>query len=261
MGSSDGDGDGDEDERPQREVTLDPYCIDRTEVTAGAYQSCVDKGKCRTLPTKVNFSVTSKSDIDLWSNYCVGQKPDLKDHPVNCVNWEMASQYCKFRGSRLPTEAEWEYAARGPQAYTYPWGHADPNPTLLNGAGKETLEMLQNDGLLGKNKNDTMYNEYDGFPATAPVGHFPKGKSPFGVMDMAGNVWEWTADWYDSSYPDHPEENPRGPQRERGNRVFRGGGWNHTFIEWVRGANRGNAIPEHVDHDVGFRCASSPSSQ
>jgi len=132
----------------------------------------------------------------------------------------MADNFCKKNKLRLPTEAEWEYAARGSSQRKYPWGDDAPAAKYLNACGKECAKWGEANGETKK----TMYDEEDPFPATAPVGKFPAGASAHGVMDLAGNVWEWTADWY-APYTAEAAKDPKGPEAggETPKRVLRGG--------------------------------------
>lgn len=159
----------------------------------------------------------------------------LEDHPVTNVAWADAAAYCDWRGARLPSEAEWEYAARGPEEFLYPWGN-------MAGAA--------------------LANVNDAFDGTTSVGSFTSAASPFGVEDMAGNVWEWTADWYQADYyAVAPRENPTGP--DSGTlRVARGGGFRITDIvglDEARATHRRPLDPNVAADDVGFRCALSLS--
>src|SRR5262249_12710325 len=138
------------------------------------------------------------------SPYC--NRADRGDHPVNCVDWNQAATYCRSSGRRLPTEAEWEYAARGSDGRLYPWGNEPPDARRLNACGRECVAFGKR---LGREFR-AMYDGDDGWETTSPVGSFPAGASPFGALDMAGNVWEWTADW-GGSYAGVPVSNPRGP--------------------------------------------------
>ena len=163
------------------------------------------------------------------------------DHPVMQVSWDDAGAYCAWAGGRLPTEAEWEYAARGPDAHTFPWGDGF-DATRLNYCDRNCfLEWADGQG-------------DDGFVLTAPVSSFPDGASWMGAVDMAGNVWEWTADWYDPEYYDiAPSSDPRGPGSGV-QRVVRGGGWDDTF-DFARSANRHVYAPDRPQNYLGFRCA------
>lgn len=204
-----------DDGRPVHEVTLDAYYIDRYEVTNARYAACEAGGACD--PPAEKRSSTRESYYD---------NPDYDDYPVTHVNWKQASSYCEWRGDRLPTEAEWEKAARGTDGRKYPWGNADPDETLLN------------------------YNLYAG--DTTAVGRYsPQGDSPYGAADMAGNVSEWVADWYDSDYyATAPSHNPEGPDGGT-QKVLRGGGWSNIG---ARSVYRNLREPVIQDNNIGFRC-------
>jgi formylglycine-generating enzyme required for sulfatase activity len=225
MGSTDADSNAASDEKPQRKVYLDAFLIDRTEVTNAMYARCVQASACRP-PNDVKSSKRS-------SYYGNAQ---YANYPVVYVSWNDAQAYCKWAGSRLPTEAEWEKAARGPSTGSgggriYPWGNEPPDAQRSNFAGKAG--------------------------DTTPVGAYPVGASPYGALDMAGNVWEWVADWYDEKYyASMPARNPQGPGSGQ-NRVRRGGSWYYPQ-SYVRAANRTSNGPGLVDDGVGFRCARSP---
>lgn len=222
------DGPGDADESPMHEVTLSAYCMDRTEVTVKAYTDCVAAQRCPPTPF-MEYSIThTPGDVKRNSQFC--NRADRPDHPINCIDWNQAVAYCQWAGGRLPTEAEWEYAARGPERREYPWGDDPPSSKYLN-----------------------MYGTIDRYTTTAPVGSFPDGASPFGVLDMAGNVWEWTADWY-GPYPAAPVTNPRGPETGT-TRALRGGGWMNLAPGAVRAALRSWGEPRDRMMTLGFRCA------
>lgn len=210
MGSADSDMDADQDERPPHTIYLDGFWIDRTEVTNHMYRQCVEAGAC---------SQPAHSRRYGSSGY--------EDHPVLGISWDQAVEYCKWAGRRLPTEAEWEKAARGTDGRIYPWGDEPPDETRLN------FDHLVDD--------------------TARIASYHSGASPYGVMDMAGNVWEWVADSYDPDYyAESPRVNPQGGTSVN-RRVLRGGSWS-TAAHNVRAANRFWGFPGRNDTD-GFRCA------
>jgi formylglycine-generating enzyme required for sulfatase activity len=219
----------------KHEVRLSGYCVDRTEVTAEAYGACVASGRCEEADT---------------GGYCTRGVAGKEQHPVNCVDWEQARGYCEWAGKRLPTEAEWEYAARGTDGRTYPWGEEAPGPGRLNACGAECRAMLEKAGMSGW---AVMYEGDDGWGGTAPVGSFPADASPYGVLDMAGNVSEWVADWY-GEYPAGEAENPTGPSSGEF-RAYRGGGWNSVVAGFVRAAYRSGGGRSYGFVGLGFRCA------
>lgn len=231
---------GDPDEHPRHEVTLSSYCLDRTEVTMRAYAECVGAGRCAAIPTTVAFAGYTEDEARELSAHCNATRDDRGDHPVNCVDWAMADAYCRFRGNRLPSEAEWELAARGTEGRLYPWGDAAPDHTRLNAAGRE------------HGSTTPMYAGDDGFAQTAPVGSYPAGAGPYGHLDLAGNVWEWTADAF-GAYDAMAARDPR-PTAGRF-RVVRGGGWANYRPGWVRGADRFGFPPDTRNSGMGFRCA------
>ncbi len=237
-------------EKPAHQVTLAPYCIDRFEVTVRDYKACSDTGGCKRAPIENDWPSISKDERATYDPVCNMRDPSGRaDHPVNCVDWDLADKFCHEQGKRLPTEAEWEFAARGPDGRTYPWGDELPGPGWLNACGSECLLW----GKQSKAKLDgAMYKTDDGFSTTAPVGSFPNGKSRYGVEDVVGNVFEWTSDWH-APYTKDEVTNPKGgAEGER--RVMRGGAWNAAYVDWVRPSFRFAAPPTLRSHGVGFRC-------
>ncbi|MFN3680539.1 MAG: formylglycine-generating enzyme family protein [Nitrospira sp.] len=211
------------DERPSQVIYLDEFFIDRYEVTNHQYQQFV--------------VATGHRKPGLPARYVKGGgKMKGPNQPVVYVSWEDADAYCRWKGRRLPTEAEWEKAMRGTDGRLWPWG----NKELVNGANWARV--------------------YDGYEVSAPVGSFKMDQSPYGVMDGAGNVMEWVADWYQEEYyHDSPERNPMGP--EFGTyRVLRGGGYTTTGAD-VRITSRSKMMPDFRDETIGFRCAMSGTSQ
>jgi formylglycine-generating enzyme required for sulfatase activity len=212
----------DADAQPVHAVYLDDYWIDLYEVTNGRYRVCVQAGACAapaqwSSPTRQRY----------YGNYLYDA------YPVIHVSWQDAANYCAWAGKRLPTEAEWEKAARGPWGdRAYPWGNEEPNCYRLN------------------YKVASYYCLSD----TAPVGNSPAGASPYGLQDMAGNVWEWVNDWYDESYYGYgPLDNPTGPAQGT-ERVVRGGSW-FEEARWVHATVRVADLPTARYDRLGFRCA------
>jgi serine/threonine-protein kinase len=246
----------DKDESPAHIVYLNDYYIDRTEVTNEHFAGfAAETGYVNDAQQRGYAQVCdpSRSDVcgyvkDVNWEHPFGLKSSLNGlggHPVIQVSWNDALAYCEWRGDRLPTEAEWEKAARGGDGRRYPWGNS------LDG---EQLNFC--DTKCGFYWADRNVN--DGFAKTAPVGSFPDGASPFGALDMAGNVWEWVADWYDEAYyVNSPAENPLGPASGK-LRVLRGGSWNMRRL-LVRAAKRLASDPSDSDVSIGFRCALSTS--
>jgi formylglycine-generating enzyme required for sulfatase activity len=225
----------DDDQRPPHRVTLSAFCIDRTEVTVKSYAACVAAKTCVAPHVEV-------------SPFC--NRDDRPDHPINCIDWSQAVAYCTWTGARLPTEAEWEGAARGTDGRLYPWGNEDPSAKRVNACGRECVAFGKR---VLKREWPAMYDGDDGWETTAPVGSFPAGASPFGALDMAGNVWEWTADWR-GDYAAAPSTNPRGPTTGTA-RINRGGGWHGHLAGDVRAVVRSADAPALRSNSIGFRCA------
>jgi len=225
MGSSDGDAD----EKPVHQVSLDEYYIDKYEVTNRQYKRfCDATGK--SYPSDPGFSGMSS----YFTSY--------PDYPVVKVSWDDAAAYCTWAGKRLPTEAEWEKAARGNDSRKYPWGNSEPDAGGFYRAN------------WGEGTDRSVWKR-DGYEYTSPVGSYERGASPYGCMDMAGNVWEWCADWYDGSYYSRsPSSSPAGPS-SGSSRVLRGGSW-YFFAGSLRCADRGGDDPSYRSVYYGFRCCS-----
>jgi len=205
------------DAEPVHEVYLDAFWIDKFEVTVRMYFLCAQAGVCKEPKDK-----TSNGSSDYYGNV------NFDNNPMIYVDWDMAKTYCEWAHRRLPSEAEWEKSARGENAFTFPWGTDVPNNTLLN--------------------------YYKRVGDTTEVGKYPDGVSHYGALDMAGNVWEWVADWYDETYyASSPSSNPLGPESGQ-ERIVRGGSWNNLSV-YVRSSFRNEIAPDHADYAVGFRCA------
>jgi formylglycine-generating enzyme required for sulfatase activity len=238
-------------EKPSHNVSLDSFCIDLYEVTAGEYKACSDEGKCRRAAKELSWPGIKNKDRETYVDVCTIGDPERADHPANCVSWDMASTYCKAQGKRLPTEAEWEYATRGPDGRVYPWGDETPTSEHLNACGSECVAW-------GKREHaplEPLYAADDGYATTAPVGKFEKGRSRFGPYDVVGNVWEWVADYY-GDYENRDQSDPMGPAAGE-KRVIRGGGWNGSYATWLRPSFRYAQDPTAKSHGIGFRCARS----
>lgn len=219
-------------EGPQAEVFVPAFSIDRTEVTARAYAGCVRQGACRAAP-----------EVRL------DDEPAARDLPVERVTWQEANAFCRWRGGRLPSEAEWEKAARGVGRRTWPWGEewqarrANHGRSLrLGGSGPQS------------GADDDNLDGTDGFASRAPVGSFVAGASAYGALDMAGNVWEWTSGHY-SRDPPHgvTRMDPRGPL-SADERTIRGGSYRSPPSD-LRLTRRVGLSPGERLAGVGFRCA------
>lgn len=236
-------------EKPAHNVTLGAFCMDRFEVTTAAYKACSDRGDCKRAGTTNRWDGITAKDSKIYDPVCNAEAEGRGQHPVNCVDWSMADRYCRSEGKRLPTEAEWEFAARGSDGRKYPWGDNLPSAKHLNACGSECNAWFKK---RGAPSDGTLYADDDGWPTTAPVGSFPLGTSRWEIQDIVGNVWEWTADFY-APYTAEDQTNPTGP-KEGKTRVIRGGAWNGAYPDWVRPTFRFHVTPETRSHGIGFRC-------
>ncbi len=235
-------------QKPSHNVSVDSVCMDLYETTVKKYKLCSDEGKCRRAPTEVEWPQITASERATYSPLCTGSDPDKLDHPITCVTWEMANNYCRANDKRLPTEAEWEFATRGPDGRVYPWGDEAPTSLHLNACDEQCVAW----GKAHKVEMKALGQGDDGFATTAPVGKFPAGRSRFGPYDVVGNVWEWVADWY-GDYRPEAAKSPTGPSAgER--KVIRGGAWNAGVEAWLHPSFRYAQVPNAQSHGIGFRC-------
>jgi iron(II)-dependent oxidoreductase len=212
------------DEGPVHEVMVQPFEILETEVTVDEYRACVAAGACSTPAT----------DVD---DQCNWSFEDRDTHPVNCVDWYQALDFCDWAGGRLPSEAEWEYAARGAgQDIEHPWG----------GSWVDCNHAVMDDGGSGCGEGQTW-----------PVCSKPLGNTEQGLCDMSGNVWEWVRDWYHSSYNGAPDDGSSWEEPSGTSRVLRGGSYlSHADIDYssLTVFARGHDNPIIAEDDYGFRC-------
>lgn len=218
MGSSESDPDALRNEFPQHTVAVEAFWVDRTEVSNAQYRLCIEAGVCQ-APTSCDYG---------WPTY---EDAAMGKYPVVCVSWHEARAYCDWVGARLPTEAEWEYAARGPQGYLYPWGNS------FDCAGVN----LASPGVCD-----------DGYLGPSPVGSFPAGASWCAALDMAGNVYEWVEDWYDG----YPGTTTSDKYFGTIYKVLRGGKWDGLEID-ARTAIRAAGEPSNRSDNAGFRCVAT----
>ncbi len=244
-------------ERPAHRVVLrEAFCMDAFEVTVADYIAVSDTGAAGPAGQTNDWRGITAAERQAFDPLCNVRAPeDRARHPINCVTWDMAEAYCAAKRMRLPTEAEWEYAARGPDGRKYPWGDELPSASLLNACGKECVDWGKMNRLDPTGIGRAMYPDDDGFPTTAPVGSFPAGKSRYGIQDVVGNVWEWVKDWY-APYTADERTDPRGPESGK-ERVIRGGAWNGAMAAWVRPTFRYHDAQTKRSHGIGFRCAAT----
>jgi formylglycine-generating enzyme required for sulfatase activity/tRNA A-37 threonylcarbamoyl transferase component Bud32 len=238
---------------PSHKVEVASFCLDQHEVTVTEFHRCSDPGECKRPFLKSHWAEPgdeSAVEASAFASLCNEGRDGVGDHPINCVTWAQAAAFCRFRGARLPTEAEWERAARGGDGRMFPWGEQVPEPARLNACGSECLAWFR----FSKIGLDAgMFNASDAYVETSPVGSFPQGRARGELDDLAGNVAEWTAD----AFTAYPGGTLAAPVPE-GARVVRGASFHSTRAAEVDPAYR-RAVPETWHpHDVGFRCAADP---
>ncbi|MGB0388790.1 MAG: bifunctional serine/threonine-protein kinase/formylglycine-generating enzyme family protein, partial [Ardenticatenaceae bacterium] len=233
------------DESPQRTVYLDPFWIDQTEVSNAMFTRFVEQSGHQTDAEKQGWGFSYDPAEDNWVQteganwkHPLGPQSNLdglETHPVVQVTWHDAKAYCEWAGRRLPTEAEWEKAARGTDGRKHPWGDENVADQFVNLADINFPADWSNESV------------DDGYQFTSPVGSYPDGASPYGALDMVGNVWEWAADWYDEEYyqQNPPNRNPTGAD-ETTSRSLRGGSFSNG-ARWVRSSYRGGRDPATAD--------------
>jgi formylglycine-generating enzyme required for sulfatase activity len=231
-----------EGEQPAHTVALDGFWLDKTEVTNAQFAAFLNKEDNQEEGGVTWLNREDETCLIERAGDEFRPKSGYGDHPVIQVSWYGAAAYCRWVGAWLPTEAQWEYAARGPDGHIFPWGD-EPDGTRLNYC----------DANCDLDWTDESFD--DGYAHTAPVGSYPDGASWAGALDLAGNVWEWGADWY-GDYPSGRQENPSGPSAGD-YRVLRGGSWNFHWDN-VRAVNRSSVRPDARNAIFGFRCVRPP---
>lgn len=212
--------------------TIHSFCLDRTEVTVEDFSGFVTRES-----QSEGWSDVDASREGAPLEWCNLGRPDRSRHPMNCVSWHQAASYCLHHGKRLPNDSEWEWAAMGrDDARVFPWGDSPPSSLTVNACGPECVREQQR---MRQPIKVAIYDEDDGFATSAPVGSKPAGSSRDGVLDMSGNVWEWTSSEY------------------AGGRSIRGGGWNDSSLQDLSAIGRASLPPAARDFAVGFRCAKS----
>jgi eukaryotic-like serine/threonine-protein kinase len=273
---------GRDEERPQHQVKLEPFCMDRTEVTVAAYQQCTAAGRCGPAPTEPAWLNIAEFEKQGWKKLCNGGRPDRTQHPLNCIDYDSANAYCAWHGGaapgKLPNESQWEWAARGEKLKKHAWGEEPPDATRANACGKECAPRVREWGLIlafidsagdscdPSNGGDcqclprqvgllkacdakALYDADDGHPQTAPVGSFTKGDAA-ALADLSGNVWEWTSGAY-APYPGGAAFPVPPPDQSM---TVRGGGFLSGDANELRAAMRKSARKSDRHVDLGFRC-------
>lgn len=222
-----------------KKISNSKVLLDRHEVSVSLYSKCVHDRRC-SKPQDPLGQINSEQQ-SVFRPFCNYDQKGKEAHPINCVTYGMAEEFCAWAGKRLPTEEEWEFAARGSENRRYPWGGQIPDGMRMNGCGLECADMLKRTKLFDIQSLEPLYQDHDGFLGTAPVDAFPNGQTPQGLLNMAGNVAEWTS-----------------TKKEAGIYITRGGHWliggnNQTPISTIGRESR----PENAAiSTIGFRCAS-----
>jgi len=249
--------------RPAHKVEVQSFCIDVHEVSVADYRACSDKGECKRAHRDAMWP-QGKQDDDAWaadrktySALCNEGIEGNADHPVNCVSWHQAAAFCAWKGARLPSEEEWEYAARGSDGRVYSWGDANPDSERMNGCGKECVDWRASVEL---SETPSLYDADDGYVGTAPVGSFPAGKTQAGLFDMAGNVFEWTqSEFLPFDEAERLAQVAKADPKDPKKRVIRGGAFNSFMAEFADPALRFGQVEDAHPHAIGFRCAADPN--
>jgi len=240
-------------------VAIADYCLDQDEVSVAAYAACADDGPCSDAPTTVQADALTVKARAAHSELCNGDRRVRGRHPVNCVTWHQAEAYCRHRGGRLPTEHEWEWAARGgDQERSYPWGEEEPGPRLANACGRECARHFED---THGEAWPSLFAGNDGAVGTAKVGSYARGAGRGRVNDLAGNVWEWTASpeiTYRTELDERAGGSFVGVRPDTGNRVVRGGGFLSEEAEELGSGARALRNVKERRADLGFRCAFDP---
>jgi formylglycine-generating enzyme required for sulfatase activity len=243
----------------QGEVEVRDFCLDQAEVSVAEYADCAGDGPCSDAATSAQAEGMTPAQRTAESELCNGDRRLRGRHPVNCVTWHQAEAYCRARGGRLPSEQEWEWAARGgDQERTYPWGEEEPGPRLVNACGRECARHFEE---RHSEPWPSLFEASDGAIGTAKVGEHPRGAGRGRVHDLAGNVWEWTSS-PEMTYREEAEQHAGGGEGrggpDTGNRVVRGGSFMAEESEALKASARELRSVKDRRPDLGFRCARDP---
>jgi len=230
----------DSNDGPPHEVAVAAFCIDKTEVTVAAYSKCVEAETCPAATTAVDPRY-SPVETAFRSSICPAALSGMEQHPMACVDWYAADAFCHFVNKRLPTEEEWEYAARGTDGRLFPWGNEPPAFTRLNACGSECVAWASDYG----RTYASLYPDNDGWPMSAPVGSYSQGASALGLLDMSGNVMEWTTTHFTAGY---------GGEEDPDTKVVRGGGFEEYVANSTSATHRTVLNPGTRTPLVGMRC-------